>query len=387
MTDQLKRLHDLFGKYASGDASAAELQEFWQLVATHGEEDFLSEQMQQWWGQEEDLQLGVSGEKTLQRILSKMPAQPKVRRLKPLWAAAAAIIIMAFALFYFLHQPPASKLPVAKVTNPSFKNDVMPGVTGATLTLADGTVVPLDSAGSQLSLLQGGTRVAAVNGTISYNGAPTSPEKIIYNTLTTRRGQQYPLRLSDGSLVILDAGSTITYPVGFPADKRKVQVHGQAWFEIAADAARPFIVKNEQKSIVVLGTSFNVKAYEEADLEVTLVAGSVRVSNGSSNKVLLPGQQAVLSGNDINVNGNAAISEAIAWKDGNFEYKSRSLTHVMQDVARWYDIDIVYEGAKPTDTFTGGFSRTITLTELLTILEMSRIHFKLEGRKLTVLSR
>ncbi|MBV7532179.1 FecR family protein [Chitinophaga sp. sic0106] len=385
MTDQLKRLQYLFGKYASGEASAAELQEFWQLVATHGETGFLSDQMQEWW-QQEDLSAGVDGQKTLQRILAK--PQPKVRRLQPLWAAAAAaILLLGGAVFYFLHQQKTA-MPLAKVVNASYKNDVMPGVTGATLTLADGTVVPLDSAGSQLSLVQGSTQVSAVNGTIAYSGAVTSPEKIIYNTLTTRRGQQYPLRLSDGSLVILDAGSSITYPVGFPADRREVQVHGQAWFEITADAARPFTVKNDEISIAVLGTSFNVKAYEEeSGLEVTLVAGSVRVSNGSSNKVLMPGQQAVLSGNDIKVNANAAISEATAWKDGNFEYKSRSLTHVMQDVARWYDIEIVYDGAKPTDTFTGGFSRSITLTELLTILEMSRIHFKLEGRKLTVLSR
>lgn len=262
----------------------------------------------------------------------------------------------------------------------------MPGVTGATLTLADGTVVPLDSAGAQLSMMQGGTRIAAKNGTVEYTGESTS-RQVLYNTLTTARGQQYPLRLSDGSLVLLDAGSSITYPAGFPADRRVVQVKGQAWFEIAKDAARPFIVNSDNKQVEVLGTSFNVKAYEDSPgVEVTLVEGAVRVTSGTENQVLKPGQQAILS-TGIKLNTHADINEAIAWKDGNYEYKSRNLTYVMQDVARWYDIEIVYEGAKPTDTFTGGFSRSLTLTELLTILEMTGIHFKLEGRKLTVLSK
>ena len=382
MHNLVERLQYLFGKYASGEATTEELQEFWQLVSAHGEEGLLREEMQEWWGKE-DLSAGVDGEKTLQRVLS----EPKpIRRLRPLWAAAAAVLLLGFALFYFLHQPHSKPAPVARAINSSYKNDVMPGVTGATLTLADGTVVPLDSAGAQLSMMQGGTRIAAKNGTVEYTGESTS-RQVLYNTLTTARGQQYPLRLSDGSLVLLDAGSSITYPAGFPADRRVVQVKGQAWFEIAKDAARPFIVNSDNKQVEVLGTSFNVKAYEDSPgVEVTLVEGAVRVTSGTENQVLKPGQQAILS-TGIKLNTHADINEAIAWKDGNYEYKSRNLTYVMQDVARWYDIEIVYEGAKPTDTFTGGFSRSLTLTELLTILEMTGIHFKLEGRKLTVLSK
>jgi ferric-dicitrate binding protein FerR (iron transport regulator) len=382
MHNLVERLQYLFGKYASGEATTDELQEFWQLVSAHGEEGLLMEEMQEWW-EKEDLSAGVNGEKTLQRVLSK-PAP--VRRLRPLWAAAAAVLLLGCALFYFLHEPHSKPAPVARIIKSSYKNDVMPGVTGATLTLADGTVVPLDSAGARLSMTQGGTRIAAKNGTVEYTSESASPQ-VLYNTLTTGRGQQFPLRLSDGSLVLLDAGSSITYPAGFPADRRVVQVKGQAWFEIAKDAARPFIVNSDNKQIEVLGTSFNVKAYEEnPGVEVTLVEGAVRVTSGTESQVMKPGQQAVLS-TGIKLNTHADINEAVAWKDGNYEYKSRNLTYVMQDVARWYDIEIIYEGAKPTDTFTGGFSRSLTLTELLTILEMTGIHFKLEGRKLTVLSK
>lgn len=384
MSDQSKRLTFLFGKYAAGDASAEELQEFWQLLATHGEDEGLSAEMQSWWGKEE-LKMGDRGEKILHRVLAA-PRNP--RRYYPLRAAAAAVLLIGCACFYYLHRHQAAPMPMAKVARAAYKNDVMPGVTGATLTLADGTVVPLDSAGAGLSLMQGSTQVAAVNGTVEYKGNATSAA-LLYNTLTTRRGQQYPVKLSDGTLAILDAGSSITYPAGFPADRREVTVTGQVWFDIATDASRPFIVKHNNRRIEVLGTSFNIKAYEEEPgLEVTLVSGSVRVTNGTASQVLRPGQQAVLSNNSTGITLAAAdVATATAWKDGNFEYKSRSLTYVMQDISRWYDIEIVYEGAQPTDTFTGGFSRSVTLTELLTILEMSRVHFKLEGRKLTVLSR
>ncbi|SEW49820.1 FecR family protein [Chitinophaga arvensicola] len=401
MSQQPIRLQLLFEKYARGQASPEELQEFWQLVANTENEALLSDDMKAWWDRHEgeyDLSAGVNGAKTLKKILATGNQQPTdylrihhrpVRRIRQIWAAAAVFLLIGIGSWYYLHQQQNKRLPVAKIANPSYKNDVMPGVTGATLTLADGSVVQLDSAANTLHLQQGNAQVSAANGTVVYSGE-TSAAATTYNTLTTRRGQQYPLRLSDGSLVVLDAGSSLTYPVVFPGNKRVVQIRGQAWFEIAKDTARPFIVMQNDKQVQVYGTHFNVNAYDEdPNLCVTLVEGSIKVTNGASSQMLVPGQQAILSKNssNIRIDGNADIEEAIAWKNGQFEYKSRDLTHVMRDVARWYDIEIIYDGPMPTDTFTGGFSRSVTLTELLTILEMSRIHFKLEGRKLTVLSR
>lgn len=396
-----QRLQILFNKYAGGQASPEELHEFWQLVAAMDKDELLSADMKAWWDKHEgsyDLSAGVDGAKTLKRILAGGSRQETDyisihhrpgRRTRQMWAAAAACLLIALGAWFYFQRPGKELLPVAKIANPAYHNDVLPGVQGATLTLADGSVVQLDSAGSGLHLVQGNAQVSAANGTVVYAGEGATAQTA-YNTLTTRKGQQYPLRLSDGSLVILDAGSSITYPVVFQDKNRVVKVEGQAWFEIARDTARPFIVQHNNKQVQVYGTHFNVKAYnDEPDMRVTLAEGSIKVTNGSASQMLVPGQQAILSksGDGISVDARADIEETIAWKNGLFEYKSKDLTHVMRDVARWYDIEIVYDGPKPTDTFTGGISRAVTLTELLTILEMSRIHFKLDGRKLTVLSR
>lgn len=397
-----QRLQILFDKYARGQASPEELHEFWQLLAATDKDGLLFDDLKVWWDKYEgsdDLSAGVDGAKTLKRVLAGASRQETDyigihhrpgRRTRQMWAAAAAAcLLIAFAAWFYFQRQGKELLPVAKIANPAYHNDVLPGVKGATLTLADGSVVQLDSAGNGLHLTQGNAQVSAANGTVVYSGE-SAATSTAYNTLTTRKGQQYPLRLSDGSLVILDAGSSITYPVTFQDKNRVVKVEGQAWFEIARDTARPFIVQHRNKQVQVYGTHFNVKAYDdEPDLRVTLAEGSIKVSNGTVSQMLVPGQQAILSksGDGIRVDANADIEETIAWKNGLFEYKSKDLTHVMRDVARWYDIEVVYDGPKPTDTFTGGISRAVTLTELLTILEMSRIHFKLDGRKLTVLSR
>lgn len=400
MTQQPIRLQLLFEKYARGQATPEELQEFWQLVATTDDPELLSADMNAWWDKQEgtnDLSSGVDGSKTLKRILATGNQPPTdyirihhrpIRRIRQIAAAAAVFLLIGFASWFYLHHQQDKPFPVAKIVHPSYKNDVLPGVKGAELTLANGSVVALDSAGGGLHVTQGNTEVSTVNGSVVYTREGTTAETM-YNTLTTHKGQQYPLHLSDGSLVMLDAGSSITYPVVFPGNKRVVQIRGQAWFEIAKDTSRPFIVMHSDKQVQVYGTHFNVKAYDdEPDLRVTLVEGSIKVTNGVVSRMLIPGQQAILSrsGSGIRIDEHADVEATIAWKNGLFEYKSKDLTYVMRDIARWYDIEIIYDGPTPTDTFTGGFSRSVTLTELLTILEMSRIHFKLEGRKLTVLS-
>ncbi|ASZ11974.1 FecR domain-containing protein [Chitinophaga pendula] len=396
-----QRLQVLFDKYASGQATSEELQEFWQLVAaTDDDDEVLSGNLKIWWDNYEEkynLSAGVDGAKTLKRILaadnqkqidySGIHHRP-VRRLRQIWAAAVILLLIGTASWYYIQQH-SNEPPLAKRSNTVYKNDILPGATGAVLTLADGSQVQLDSAGKDLQLTQGNAKISASNGTVIYSGQGIDTHTT-YNTLTTYKGQQYPLRLSDGSLVMLDAGSSITYPVIFTGGKREVLIQGQVWFEIAKDSSQPFIVKYNNKQVQVYGTHFNIKAYDdEPDLRVTLAEGSIKVTSGTVSQMLIPGQQAILSRNDngIRIDTHADIQETIAWKNGQFEYKSKDLTYVMRDIARWYNIEVVYDGPKPADTFTGGFSRSVTLTELLTILEISRVHFKLEGRKLTVLSR
>jgi ferric-dicitrate binding protein FerR (iron transport regulator) len=395
MSQNPLRLQFLFEKYAAGAATPAELEEFWQLFRELDDADTLPEAMKDWWGRYEgefDLSRGVDGEKTLRQVLAagreKTPDYIAIHR-KPLhrrlWAAAAVLfVIFAGAAYFYFTRPAVEDLPIARVQNPAFKNDVPPGRAGATLTLADGAIVDLDSAGNRVLANQEGSQVTAQNGTITYNGQAGKP---VFNTLTTQRGQQYSVRLPDNSLVILDAASSIRYPVTFTGNERRVEITGQAWFEVTSDPAKPFLVQKGDKTIQVLGTHFNVNAYDdEADMKVTLVEGSVKVSNGGVSNMLKPGQQAVLgkSDNNVKVISNADMEQALAWKNGQFAYESTDIDQIMRDAARWYNIEVVYESGIPQGRFTGGITRSATLTELLTILEMSRVRFRLEGRVLTV---
>ncbi len=401
MSENPVRLQYLFERYAAGKAGAAELEEFWQLLGSLDDNDILPEAMQVWWNRYEG-DFDLSGQADGEGMLKKIRNAPQhkeadyLKNYKKSWGrwyrwTAAAVWIVAVSIGVYIYLKPVKQdvFPAARVTNPAYKNDVLPGVTGATLTLADGSIIALDSAANQLPAQQGDVQVTARNGTLNYNGTG-SHHAAVYNTLTTSPGQQFPVRLSDGTLVVLDAGSSLTYPVAFTGTERRVQVNGQAWFEVAKNPAKPFIVQKGSAEVQVLGTQFNVNAYDdEPNVKVTLVQGSIKVNNGALSNRLIPGQQAVLytAHSGIKVVKDADIDQAVAWKNGQFEFRSNSITQVLREAARWYNIEVVYEGDKPADTFTGGIHRSATLTELLTILEMSKVHFRLQGRKLTVLSQ
>jgi ferric-dicitrate binding protein FerR (iron transport regulator) len=186
---------------------------------------------------------------------------------------------------------------------------------------------------------------------------------------------------------MLDAASTLRYPVSFTGKDRRVEINGQGWFEVAKDPKKPFYVTKGDKTVRVYGTHFNVEAYDdEKTLKVTLVEGSVKVSNGEVASMLRPGQQAVLStsSSGVQVLKDVDIEQATAWKNGQFAFESTDLKDVMRQVERWYNIQVQYQGPVPTDQFTVGINRTATLQELLKILSISRVHFTLEGKILTV---
>ncbi|MBE7169451.1 MAG: FecR domain-containing protein [Williamsia sp.] len=391
------RLHVLFEKYKNNTCSRAELQEFWQLAAELSDNDQLEGPLQQMW---EEARSGshaaadADGTRVLNRVFQKAREEKdksgyQPRRWLTAAAAAAAILIILFAggsvLFFFGEN--GQKKATAKAVRP-LTNDVPPGVTGATLTLANGQKIRLDSTGAGAVSKQAGMDVRFSNHALQYEGT-ANEGAAVYNTLSTGRGQQFPVQLSDGSKVLLDAGSSLHYPVAFTSGERKVEVSGQAWFEVAKDAARPFIVQKGDKQLQVLGTQFNVHAYDdEEELTVTLTEGSVRVQSSKGSAVLTPGQQAVIvnSTGSLKTIEEAAVDQAIAWKQGLFSFQGSAIEQVMREVTRWYDVEVSYQGTKPADTFTGEISRQASLRELLSILEMSRVHFKLEDRKLTVLN-
>ncbi|MCK7558434.1 DUF4974 domain-containing protein [Chitinophaga sedimenti] len=249
----------------------------------------------------------------------------------------------------------------------------------------------LDSLGNGVIGIQNGTKLSLQNGELTYNGGdPTAT--IIYNNLSTPRGRQFRVLLPDGTKVWLNAASSLRYPTAFVGDKREVAVVGEVYFEVAKNAAQPFIIDVDGKArIQVLGTRFNVNAYaNEASIRTTLVDGSVKVfsDEDASFVVLQPGQQAQIShanGSAIKVVSDADVDKAVAWKSGIFNFNNSSLQEVMRQVERWYDIEVVYEKNIPDITFGGKLSNDVSLSGLLQSLKESDVNFRIEGRKVIVL--
>jgi ferric-dicitrate binding protein FerR (iron transport regulator) len=257
--------------------------------------------------------------------------------------------------------------------------------------------VLLDSVGSGLLRQQGQVSVVkSGSGELKYLNTGSLPNgKPAYNTLTTPKGRQFKLELPDGSKVWLNAGSTLEYPVAFTGTKREVKLEGEAYFEIEHDKEHPFFVKipdetakgGEELTIQVLGTSFNAMAYgDEGKIQTTLLEGAVRLSRGKRVTSMQPGEAAIItreSDADFAV-GKVDVERVMSWKNGMFSYNQASLSEIMRDIARWYDVEVRYEGAVPDLKFDGYISRDNSLEKILKILELNHVGFRMEGRTIVV---
>ena len=301
-------------------------------------------------------------------------------------AAASLFIFISGAAIYFALRNTKHNT-IAKAPSQQLKNVITPGSNKAILTLSDGSTIILDDTKNGRVAQQGGTQIAKLtNGQIVYNASDNKPAEVVYNSLTTPRGGQFKLTLPDGSEVWLDAASSIKYPTAFIGNERKVEITGEAYFEIAHNAAKPFKVSVNGMEVKVLGTHFNINAYnDEASVKTTLLEGSVTLTKGSAVTTLKPGQQAQLgnSGN-IKVIDNVDIDQVVAWKNGYFSFNRSGLKTVMRQIARWYDVEIIYEGKIPERQFGGKIDRNSNLSELLKILEESKVHFSIEEKKIIV---
>jgi ferric-dicitrate binding protein FerR (iron transport regulator) len=296
------------------------------------------------------------------------------------WLAAAAVLTIAGATLLYLLQPhlPASTLQTAAV-----KNTVQPGYDQATLLLGDGTAVPLDSAGNQ----QIRRNIRQSNGQLHYtavagNNAPQ------LNTLVTPKGGRFGITLPDGSKVWLNSASSLRYPTTFTGQQRVVQLKGQGYFEVAQAPSRPFVVKVNGMEVQVLGTRFDVMAYEdEKVVNTTLLSGAVRVRNETAARLLHPGQQAVIEEGSAHIAVQEAdTAKAISWKNGLFLFDNMDLETILREVSRWYNVEIVYSVKPSTELYGGAISRGMSLEAVLHMLEGNGFnHLKLEGRKITVM--
>lgn len=309
------------------------------------------------------------------------------------WLGLAASVLVILGGAYFISDKKEyaiakedSSSSVGLTTEKSAK--ILPGGHHAVLTTSDGKAIILDSMPNGLLTQQGNTDVKKLGGLLEYK-APASfirDTVISYNTVSTPRGGQYQIVLSDGSKVWLNAASSIRFPTAFSGSLREVELTGEAYFEVAKNKEKPFQVKVRDMKIAVLGTHFNVKAYEdEAETKTSLLEGSVKIIQGKEVGLLKPGQQAVINFKDDKVKiATADMVEVIAWKNGLFRFEGANIETIMREIGRWYDVEIVYAGKVPMRRFEGKINRNAGLSEVLRILELSNVKFSIAGKKIIV---
>ena len=320
--------------------------------------------------------------------------EPPVHTIKPystfFWLRlGAAVIVFAavgIAAYSWLNKQPKTDNTQTAANRPTpAKKNITAGGNKAVLTLGNGTEVVLDEAKNGNVASQGNTTIIKIDGKLAYQKTGTADE-VMYNTITTPRGGQYQLELADGSKVWLNAASSLRFPTAFPGKERIVELTGEGYFEVAKNAAQPFFVKANNMEVEVLGTHFNIMAYsDEKTLKTTLLEGSVKIKSGNTTSLLKPGQQARLQQDNIKVKDDVDIEEVVAWKNGYFQVeRNAGIEQVMRQMARWYDIEVKYEGSVPKRSFGGKISRDLDLQEALKVLEVSKIHCNIEGRTLIV---
>lgn len=302
----------------------------------------------------------------------------------------AAALLVAVAVLWFVVSPDrTAKPPVASGAQPSRQDIAAPADTRAVLELADGTVIVLDSAGSGSLTTQGRALVSKIAADkITYTPIDQQSAPPTINTLRVPRGSRpIQLQLSDGSTVWLNVGSSITYPSYFTGNTREVQMTGEAYFDIKHDADKPFYVQRGGASVSVLGTRFNVNAYDdEKAIKVTLLEGSVEVQKSAEKLRISPGQQAVIAaGSAMRLVKDADLEEVMAWKNGWFYFNRLGLPEIMRQLEKWYDVDVLYEGEKTTKKFSGMVNRNNNLSEVLKLMEMAGIQFRITDKIIHVI--
>ena len=320
-------------------------------------------------------------------VQTAVPVVSVFKRYRFVWAAAVLLFIAG--AYLYIQNNRYTEQQVVKKDQPV--NDALPGTTKAVLTLADGSRVIIDSVQHGQLAIQGNSTVQREQGVIAYNESSPGEnqqgkQSVLYNTLTTARGEQSPpLVLGDGTKVWLNAMSSIRFPVVFTGNTRTVEITGEAYFEIAKNAAMPFHVKVNAMDVEALGTQFNINSYaDEPDIRTTLIEGSVRVTDRES-VILKPGEQAVLAGHSpLTIHHSPNIDQVMAWKRGLFDFNHASLQTVLRQLARWYDIEVIFEGNIPNRSFRGKITRDLNLSQVINILQDLDIKFRIEGRKLLV---
>jgi transmembrane sensor len=390
MDEQKERIVYLLAKFKNGKATGQELEELDKWYQTFDKEEKYTTELSQ-------AQLLQVKESLLAKIISRIEQETtteatnhQIKRVN-LWpriiaAAAMVLVCLSLAAYFLIH-----KIDVTQQIAQTPKIDIAPGGNKAILTLANGQQITLSGKGNGKLAVQGKTVITkTADGKVVYKTlSSNTPVATLFNTITTPRGGQYHLIMADGTNVWLNAASSIKYPVAFAVKYRQVEITGEAYFEVAHNPAWPFKVTGGGQTIAVLGTRFDVSTYPENEtVRTTLLEGSVKINAGLNNAMIKPGQQAILRKNAFQIMP-VDTDEAIAWKEGMFKFNNTPLEMIMQQVSRWYDVDIAYQDESlKTKTFFAVTTRFEKVSQLLNDLEQTgNVKFEIKGKKITVLDK
>ena len=383
MTNQYKQLFlQILERYRLGKASADEISFLEKYYNSFDEtEEFI-------FNPEEYLAIKNLIKERVDHQIEQLSKNNNVKKLWPSWfkyaAAAAVLIVISTSVLIFRNYQENSSYALFA------SNDIEPGGHRAILTLSNGKKIVLDAAkAGEIASQSGITVTKTTDGQLVYkvvdNGVAQSLSET--NTITTPNGGNYQVSLPDGTMVILNAASSLTFPTSFRGIERMVSLEGEAYFEVTKNAEMPFKVKSGRQVVEVLGTHFDINAYDnEPVIKTTLLEGSVKVNYNNASALIKPGQQTIIALNDakkIDVR-DADLEKELAWKNGAFSFENDDLQSVMRQIARWYDAEVVYEGDFPDDKFFGGIPKSSKLSGVAKILELNNIHLKISGRTIRV---
>jgi transmembrane sensor len=381
----------LFNRYFEKSATAEECNELFGLLNLSAHDEQLTILLRQAWNNFQNKHSFFEPSKSEQILNAILRAESEdhIVIVKPIFnwrryaAAAAILLVMGLGLLLVLRPVTNNKL-IVKVK----QHDAMPGGNKAILTLANGAAILLDSAHNGIIAKQGNSIINKTqNGQVVYNtDNAVAGEDVQMNTVTTPRGGQYQVVLPDGTKVWLNAASSIKYPTAFTGKQRRVEMYGEVYFEVAKNAAKPFIVKANRGEVEVLGTHFNIMDYnDESLMKTTLLEGSVKVTRNGSSKTIRPGEQALVNeNNEIIVTSNIDVDEVIAWKNGLFQFTDSDIRTIMRQASRWYDVDVIYEGKIPEKQYTGRIARNVKASQLINMLKFTGLNARIDDDKIFI---
>ncbi|GGG90055.1 iron dicitrate transporter FecR [Parapedobacter pyrenivorans] len=357
-----EKIHQLLKRYLAGECTDAE-----------------RKIIDQWYEAIDHQPIGGALREEISEDLNAIRAhagpQPPRRPLRWFhYVSAAAVLAVAISVAVTLSEPFSAGSPAVETASLEARQ-IMPGSDKATLTLSDGRVISLDElAIGVFGRESGGQLIKNEEGSLVYESSRESIKQSTraeLHTMTTPNGGQYRLTLPDGSRVWLNSASSLTYAVNLFERERSVTLSGEAYFEVMSDSRKPFRVITDKQTVTVLGTKFNINSYhDEPGTKTTLVEGSVDVSTDQASRPirLAPGQESFVDGSGHPAVRQVDAGSAIAWINGLFQFEGSTIDEVMRQLARWYDVEVVFDGTPPRGKLYGEVNRNTTADTPLELL-------------------